>query len=207
VQLFDTSKPYLLVKPLLIISLGIVALIVGIKFLKSPGMFFPARIEVLESGKGDTPQLVTVEISGQVVNPGVYKVSRSDRVDDLINAAKGLTTKADSDWCAKYLNRAAFLSDGQKVYIPSIDEHSSSATAKNGSIYQTVSGVNTSDSKDKININTATLEKLESLPGIGRIIGQKIIEHRPYSTVEELVKKEVIKQSLLDKIIESISVF
>jgi len=58
-----------------------------------------------------------------------------------------------------------------------------------------------------MNINTVSLQTLDSLPGIGPVYAQNIIEHRPYSDVQELVSKGAIKQSLYDKIKNLISVY
>ena len=58
-----------------------------------------------------------------------------------------------------------------------------------------------------VNINTATLKELDTLPGIGPVYGQNIIEHRPYSTVEELLSKAVLKKNVYEKIKDKVSVY
>jgi competence protein ComEA len=150
---------------------------------------------------------ITVEIAGEVLSPGVYKLPRESRVDDLLVAAGGFSADADRGWTDKYLNRAAKLTDGQKVYIPPANQQIDESSAKSSGGYKTVSSDFSSDSNNLVNINTASSAELDSLPGIGPVYAQNIIEHRPYSTSEELVSKGAIKQSLYDKIKDKISVY
>jgi competence protein ComEA len=119
----------------------------------------------------------------------------------------GLTPLADKIWTEKYLNRTVKLTDGQKVYIQSVNEQLSSVSAKNGGGNQTISPNFSSDSNTLININTASFSQLDSLPGIGQVYGQSIIEHRPYSTLGELVSNGAIKQSLFDKIKNLLTIY
>jgi competence protein ComEA len=198
----------------ILLLLGIIGLIlvaVGFFFFKSGLNFSGTKVEILNSSDFsnslNSPNSLTVEISGEVVSPGVYKLSVGSRVDDLLVAAGGFSINADRVWTDKYLNRAAKVTDGQKVYIPNVNQQLGASTAKNGGGDQTVSSAFSSDSNVLININTASLSELDSLPGIGQIYGQSIIEHRPYSNVQELVSKGVIKQSLYDKIKDRVSTY
>jgi len=141
-----------------------------------------------------------VEIAGEVINPGVYHLPAGSRVDDLLIISGGLTANADRNWTDQYLNWAAKLTDGQKVYVPSVNKQSGMSTANNGGVGQTISSTNPSDSNSLININTGSATELDSPPGIGPVYAHNIIEHRPYSNSSELVSKGAIKQSLYDKI-------
>jgi competence protein ComEA len=141
------------------------------------------------------------------MHPGVYKLVSGSRVDDLLVLSGGFSSDANRVWTDKYLNRAAKLTDGQKVYIPSVNQQSNVLSAENSGGDQTISSTFSSDSNSLININTASLSQLDSLPGIGQIYGQNIIEHRPYSTLEELVSKGALKQSLYDKIKNLITLY
>ena len=105
------------------------------------------------------------------------------------------------------LNRAAKLTDGQKVYIPSENEQSKVLSAKNGAGDQTISSTFSSDSNALININSASLEELDPYPELVQVYGQNIIEHRPYSNVEELLSKGVLKTSVYQKIKDLVSVY
>lgn len=126
---------------------------------------------------------ILVDIEGAIVSPGVYRVSQGARVNDLLTLAGGFLADADTPRINKTLNRAAVLSDGAKIYIPFLDETTPLEMQK----ILTVS------------VNTASAAELESLPGVGSVIAEKIIAARPYSSLEELVQKAVMSASLFDK--------
>ncbi len=159
----------------------------------------PERVSVLdattEAQKAQTD--IVVEISGQVEKPGVYKLQNGSRVEDLVVAAGGISADADRVWLDKILNRAAKLLDGQKLFIP----------PKNSGDIKVYQPSNTVQGSGLVNINTAGLSERDTLPGIGPVYGQNIIEHRPYSNIEELVSKGALKQYVFDKIKNSITVY
>ena len=116
--------------------------------------------------------------------------------------AGGLSADADRTWVEKTLNRAAKISDGQKIYIPSISEK---LEVKSQNLGTGTAGNSLIDSL--VNINTASLSELDKLPGIGPVYGQSIIDHRPYSTVEELVSKGALKKNVYEKVKDKVSVY
>jgi competence protein ComEA len=188
--------------------IGLILTVGGVFFFKSGLNSTGTKVEILGTNAGPgTGQDITAEISGEVVKPGVYKLPDGSRIDDLLVAAGGFSGDADRVWADKYLNRAAKIIDGQKVFIPKVGQQTSSSTAKTSGGGQSVSPSFSSDSNGQININTASLSQLDSLPGIGQVYGQSIIEHRPYSTTEELVSKGAIKQSLFNKIKDLITIY
>lgn len=126
---------------------------------------------------------ILVDIQGAIVAPGVYRLSQGARVNDLLILAGGFLADADTPRINKTLNRAAILSDGAKIYIPFLDEATPADLQKSL----------------MISINTASAAELESLPGVGSVIAEKIIAARPYSSLEELVQKTVMSASLFDK--------
>jgi competence protein ComEA len=136
--------------------------------------------------------LVTVDVEGEVMYPGVYKLKRTDKVQEALVAAGGLSSKADRDWVAKNLNRAESLSEGLKIYIPKAGEVLGTETAVLASKNQL------------ININTATTEELEELPGIGPAMAGRIIEYRKtnqgYKDINELKMVSGIGDKLYEKI-------
>jgi competence protein ComEA len=194
--------------PLLILLVGLILIALGLFLFKSGLMSPSTKVEVLSgTTEGQNTTEITAEIAGEVMRPGVYKMASGSRVDDLLVLSGGFSSGADRTWTDKYLNRAAKLTDGQKVYIPSVNQQSDVLSAKNSGGDQNTSSTFSSDSNSLININTASLNQLDSLPGIGQVYGQNIIEHRPYSTLEELVSKEVVTQSLYDKIKNQITIY
>lgn len=141
---------------------------------------------------------ISVDVSGAVNTPGVYKLNDGDRIEEAIKAAGGFSEKANSEYISKNLNLAQKLSDGTKVYVPF-----EGSTPPNGSAdYGQVSGVSTVASK--ININTASQSELEALSGVGPVTASKIISTRPYSSVEELFSKKAVGKAVYEKIKDSI---
>jgi competence protein ComEA len=193
---------------LLILLIGLVLTACGAFFIKSGMLSSSTKVEVLQATtSGQLTGEITVEVTGEVIKPGVYKLPAGSRVDDLLIISGGFSAGADRDWTDKYLNRAAKLTDGQKVFVPSINQQSDVSSAKSSGGDQTISSTISSDSNTLVNINTSSASELDSLPGIGPVYAQNIIEHRPYSDASELVSKGAIKQSLYDKIKNLITIY
>lgn len=127
---------------------------------------------------------IKVDVEGAVAHPGMYGLPVGSRVEDAITAAGGITRDADAETLAKTVNRAMKLVDGAKLYIPGV----SSAL-----------GVSTGETA-AVSINSAPLARLDTLPGVGPVTAQKIIDNRPYQTLEELVSKKAVGQALYEKI-------
>jgi len=150
------------------------------------------KVDQNSKEKNDAAMLV-VDVAGAVTKPGVYKVKEGSRFQDAILAAGGISVEADSDLIAKQLNLAAKLTEGIKVYVPFRGE---------------VLGAGTSgELGSSININTASAKELDSLPGVGSVTSEKIIGGRPYSVIDELVKKKIVSQRVFEQIKEKVSVY
>lgn len=182
---------------ILLILLGLLFVSVGIFFNRA--MFTDSTVvEIVDDVSKQTTNgtEIVVDVSGSVVNPGVYKLANSSRIADALNIAGGVTGDANTEWMSKYLNQAAVLSDGQKIYIPSQSEVLSAndnVGSNNGSSGQVNSSL------DRVNINTASLSELESLWGIGPVTAQKVVEQRMYTSVEELLSKGVINKNVYER--------
>ncbi len=188
---------------------GLIFVASGI-ILYASNPFAQDSVEIIEKGSGSNKaqqNQIIVEVSGSVKNPGVYSFESSERVEDALNKAGGLSEDADNEWISKYLNRASPLKDGQKIYIPSSSEQSTDTSANNQGGYLGVSDDTSQTLGKTININTASQKELESLWGIGPVTAQNIIEQRPYSTVEELLTKKILKQNVYDKNKDLLSVY
>ena len=131
------------------------------------------------SNKEDiVPETWILHIDGAVAKPGIYELGEGSRVYQLIEAAGGLLENADgSD-----LNQAALLTDGLKLYVPTKTETAAGKPA--GILFSepvrsgSTNGGQTAAAPSKININTATKAQLETLPGIGPVAAEKIINYR-----------------------------
>lgn len=204
---FLTSLP-ISKKILLVILAGVVLTGIGAIYLKSGVSMGTTKVEVLEdSVASQNTSEITVEVSGEVESPGVYKLPNGSRIEDLLVTAGGFSKDADRTYLDKYLNRASKLTDGQKLYIPSTSEQTLGVSAKEGTPDQTISGGFGAQNGTFLNINTASLTELDSLPGIGQVYGQSIIDHRPYSNINELVSKGAIKQNVFEKIKNQVTTY
>lgn len=118
---------------------------------------------------------VIVHITGAVKNPGVYQLSSTDRIIDAVKIAGGETEEANLD----LINLAALLKDGQKIIVP-YQIYNETGEEDNRNIYNNIEkGYSSSDSTSrKININIADTIILQTLPGIGLVLSERIIEYR-----------------------------
>jgi competence protein ComEA len=118
-----------------------------------------------------------VHVVGAVRSPGLYRLDEGSRIDDAITAAGGPKPKA----ALELVNLASPVADGQQVVVPvgGAGEPPASPGSSSGSV-----------AGDRVHLNTATLEELDTLPGIGPITAQKILdyraEHGAFSSVQEL---------------------
>lgn len=140
--------------------------------------------------------LIIVDVSGGVMGPGVYTLAITSRLQDAIIAAGGLSAEADTSQIAKRLNLASKLVDGQKIYIPQKGD-------EEAGVLDTTIPVGATK---QININTASLSELDSLPGIGQTTAQKIVSNRPYKVITELQTKKIIGAKVFEGIKDSIHV-
>ena len=126
---------------------------------------------------------IYVHIDGYVNNPGVYQIKENERINVLIEKAGGLK----NGYSIKNINLAAKLSDGDKVYIPSIEEEKTLGNQNNNNVNtigkHTNNGNNLNNNvsitkNNKININTANVSELKQITGIGESTANKIIDYR-----------------------------
>lgn len=148
----------------------------------------------------ESQRMISVDVSGAVVKPGVYQLKDSSRIEDAVLAAGGFAETANGGYISKYLNMAQKLVDGSKVYVPLEGEQVSGA--KNVGTVAGAAGANA-----QVNINIATQAELEALPGIGPVTASKIISDRPYQAAEDLLNKKVINKSVFEKIKDQLVVY
>lgn len=140
---------------------------------------------------------ILVDVAGWVRRPGVYEFVSGARVIDAIEAAGGARPGA----VLQALNLAAPLVDGTQILVPKEGE-SPPVAAGSGSVGGVSGGL--------VNVNTATAAELETLPGIGEVTAQAIIDYRtqngPFSTVDELLDVTGIGDVTLENIRELVTV-
>lgn len=148
--------------------------------------------------------VVIIHIDGAVQAPGVYELKEGARTNDAVAKAGGLTEQADTST----VNLAAKLTDGQKIHIPTHEEAEASASSS------TASGVDTSNNSSLgtslVNINSATAEELDTLPGVGPSTAATIIQDRetsgPFYSIEDLMRVDGIGEKKFAKLKDYICV-
>ena len=165
----------------------------------------PAPIEVItplpsptpEPYSSPTPAPLRVYISGAVTRPDVYLLPPGSIVKDALEAAGGPTKEADLD----RLNLAIELHDQQQVHVPRQGEAALAPGAAD-LVEASASG--------PININTATAEELDALPGVGPAIAGRIVDYReaygPFATIEEIMEVKGIGPATFEEIRDLITV-
>lgn len=145
--------------------------------------------EATEESDTDTERQIYVEISGEVISPGTYLIPETYSIKDLIYEAGGVTVNCD----LSKINWDLVLVLGASIYIPSYDDE-----------------VAEEDESGLININTASLETLITLPGIGNILGQRIIDYRAeygdFLSIEDIMNVSGIKESVYEQVKNLITV-
>ena len=146
----------------------------------------PREIQVRGSTSTEAPtggrsRMLTVHVAGAVVNPGLYRVKEGSRVADALSEAGGATPNGLLD----ELNLAARLKDGEKVLVP--------PRVTQG---QDEDEPGQAGGSSLVNVNTASAEELEKLPGVGPSLAERIVEYRKrngsFSSAEELDNVEGI---------------
>ena len=166
---------------------------------------------------------IKVHISGAIKNEGVFELDENSRIIDVIQQAGGLTEQSYT----KYINLAEMLEDGSKIYIPTKEEienqekqNEEQENKKDIETFKNTITINQNENNQKykstnqkikkININTATQEELDSLPGVGASTANKILNYRKengkFKTKEDIKNVSGIGESKFNKIKDLIEV-
>jgi len=152
--------------------------------------------DIETGGDSKTEESIYADISGCVVNPGVYQVEEGTRLFQLIEKAGGLTENADTE----SINRAETVSDGQKIII-----YEKGLISESYDVNQVQK-----DSSGKININKADETQLQEIPGVGPVTAERIIQYRQetgrFSSIEDIKNVSGIGEKTFEKIREHITV-
>ncbi|MDO4177088.1 MAG: helix-hairpin-helix domain-containing protein [Bacillota bacterium] len=181
-------KKLLIVGVLVIAALGVYAFADDGKGPEITEESNAAEVEEVSNGT------IYVDVGGAVVTPMLAELPEGSRVEDAIQAAGGLTEDAD----LSSINRAEFLEDGQKIYIPAF---ASDDTASDDSGARLSGGT---DSGGMVNINSADSSTLQTLNGIGPATAEKIIDYRTrngrFKSIDELKNVSGIGDKTFEKL-------
>lgn len=135
---------------------------------------------------------ITVHVAGLVSRPGLVELSEGSRVADAIAAAGGLLPGAR----AEAINLAAPLSDGQQIVVPGAQNDGPATPGR------TTNG--------KVHLNQASASELDSLPGVGPVIAERIVtyreEHGPFESIEDLLDVPGIGEAKLADLRDQVQV-
>jgi competence protein ComEA len=200
---FALSRRNLLVAAACLLAL----LYLGGKLLSSPpeqaGLAAPAA-PPSETAPAAPTRLV-VDVVGAVRRPGLYRLAEGARVADAVARAGGATRKAD----LALINLAAPLADGVQVVVPRRGAVAAAAPSGAAGSSASTGPAGSSASTGPVHLNTATLEQLDALPGVGPVTAQKILdyrqEHGAFSSVDELDAVPGIGPARLDELSELVA--
>lgn len=171
----------------LVVTVAVAIAVVLMGAQQSPDLVL--KIEPSEDQPG-----VTVYVGGAVRSPGLYTLDYGAHVADALDAAGG---PVDAEISA--VPMADELKDGQEIFVPAT---SAASSAPEGT--QTVADGTTPGSTGRVNVNTASVSELQSLPGIGPALSQRIIDYRtrngPYSTLDDLAGVRGISSRMVEEL-------
>ncbi len=151
-----------------------------------------------------TPASVIIDVRGAVAQPGVYTLSAGSRLQDALTQAGGVLPNAET----RNLNLARRLNDGEQIYVPQAGEVTVAAPTTPGK--GAPASAATKTPLGIINLNTATLEELDVLPGVGPAIAQRIIDYRnqngAFKQIDDLRKVRGIGDALFSQIKDMVMV-
>ena len=180
------------------IGLAVVALVAAVAAVYAVFQALDERSAppiVIEDSAANLP--VVVEVRGEVKAPGVVALSPGARLQDAIAAAGGLSEDAD----LSTVNLARRLRDGELVVILALPSMGSTPVLPTEGGHDAIP---TEGPQARININTATADEFEALPGIGEVIAARIIAYReengPFRAVDDLIHIEGISDRTIDEI-------
>lgn len=189
--------------PLLLATFGLIFLGYGV--ISLIGQSSGSKEIVFESGENASSsaklqsQEITVDVEGAVVKPGVYSLKEDARIQDALIASGGLSAQADRNWVAAKVNLAQKIKDGAKIYIPLIGQDQNKINSLTGT------GGMQGSSENSIDINSASQQELDSLPGVGAVTSQKIINGRPYEVIDDLLNKKIVGSKVFEQIKDKIA--
>lgn len=188
--------------------IGIILISVLVCFLcactKEESVYLESERDISETTEETMPDTNTepafccVYVCGAVRNPGIYELKEGARIWDALKAAGGYAEDAADTAC----NLAEYVTDAQKVYVPTIEEA--------GALLETAESEGLPGEAGKVNLNTATSAQLMEIPGIGRSKADSILayrsEHGRFEKIEDIMNITGIKEGIFEKIKDSITV-
>jgi competence protein ComEA len=143
---------------------------------------------------------VVVDVAGAVAHPGLYRLAAGSRIGDAVAAAGGFAGTVDAARADRELNLAAIVHDGDKIRVPLRGDPPAGGSATSPT---TGGGSGGGAAGGPIDLNHATAEELDTLPGVGPATAAKIIaarEQQPFASVDDLGARKVVGAATLEKL-------
>lgn len=160
----------------------------------------PGSTASTEASASPQPTTIVVDVEGAVLEPGIRELPAGARVADALSAAGGYAPDADLEAAAATINLAERLTDGAQVLVPRIGA-GTAAGGPNAAASGELSSGGSDEPDGPVNINTASADELEALPGIGPVTVDRIIDgrrERPFSSLDDAVERGVLNRGQLD---------
>jgi competence protein ComEA len=157
----------------------------------------PAESAISHPSGTPEPTTIVVDVEGAVLAPGIRELPAGARVADAVSAAGGYATDVDLEAAAATINLAERLVDGAQVVVPRIG----AAGGPDAPASEGEASAEEDEPDGPLNINTASADELEALPGIGPVTVDRIIagrEERPFSSLDDAVERGVLNRGQLN---------
>jgi competence protein ComEA len=167
--------------------------------LAAGALTLPTPIATVPASDTARDRVIVVDVQGAVVEPGVRQLPAGSRVADAIAAAGGYASDADLAGASGTINLAQAMVDGEQIRVPRIGESQVAGGGPESSAAPAAGG----GSGGLVDLNTATPEELEALPGIGPVTVQKIVaarQEQPFASLDDAVQRGVINRGQLEDI-------
>jgi competence protein ComEA len=145
---------------------------------------------------------IVVDVEGAVIEPGLHALPPDSRVGDAIAAAGGYGPVVDIVAAGRQLNLAQKLTDGMQLWVPALDDDPATAPAPSPAPAGAAVG-------DVVDINHASADELDTLPGVGPVTAAKIIaarEEAPFASIDELQARGIVGAATFEKLKDLVSV-
>ena len=156
------------------VVLLVLLVLAGRVLLRPTRASVPPPVHVAGAATPAKPKQLYVDVVGAVRRPGLYRVAEGARIADVVRRAGGPTSKAEIE----LVNLAALVADGEQIVVP-----------RRGSVAVAAAG-GSAEPRGPVHLNSATIEQLDELPGVGPVTAQKIVDYRTahggFSSVDDL---------------------
>ena len=192
-------------RPYIVMMLLFIIVLIGTVYVLRRPESTPATIVIVTPSPrpSATVASILVDVRGAVNKPGVYSLAAGSRLQDALTLAGDMLPNADP----RALNLARKLNDGEQIYVPLQGEIPPTVPSASGK--SDTKSAATPTRAGKLNINTATLSELDTLPGIGPVTAQAIIDYRnqngAFKKIDDVKKVRGIGDSLYNQIKDLIS--